>query len=921
MDSFDLLRKEALQNRGIFNSNSIKWAYGLPSIPQLISEIHWQTIPLQINERGTLMVSNDKMIINNLHECGVTLVRDQLIIKLSINNQKVILLKLIDEKEYLKLLSALLVWISLKPPGVFNKWTSTNATLIENSNLNSNPNDVIKSKFKIFGPNASTSSVSPIYPKPELSEGWLDVSGQLKSNGTIHLFDNDDKFLFSIDISNLFNSEIKIIDKSIFKSSNCLFIGILEDFRNFHNEMDILICPEFKFTNRFILEFKSNKDLQDWFIAIQSMSKFEFIGDSFELNSLRLSNSTSLEILQAELIPSNKILDGSELFAELEIWGAPWFRTASVKPDTVNQCFWKEVTTINLSYFKKSFNINIKSILNGKTIGVCSITPDLFIEDQILKRVPILNLQGKNIGELLINLTSIETHILPYKSYKYFEQLFLNSKINGIISLLEKKVNTSNLKDWSLMLLNIYQSLQLEETFLNALLLHELKPIRVKNKSFNTLFRGNSILSISFEEYSKRVGQHYINELLGEIIHDIENSNLDCDPKSSTGYEALLIYCERIWERIFKTTNDLPTELKSQWRNLRRNVELSINPNDSETPLNALCAFVFLRFLCPPILNPKMFNLSNTHLTGNSSKTLTLIAKVLMTFGNRSKFQEMKDPNLVQLNNDFIDKHKDEMLIYFDKVTMRKIDFNERKLNIEDDENKRNDTNQLANLPSQEILNELPIRPYLIDKNLNFSKLVEIIHENKIEDRKLVRRKSYQLDDLIVFDNDEFMNSAIDFDDDEFNQLLVIDETSIGELINQSNFLMSKLKDLEIELFQAETPDNFSKILSFEDHIKAKFSLISLNDDYQLFVGETNRKPTDLKFANELKAIIYKSKNPVIQNGHKLPKSSSSMSIRKSISKRKLSLKPHGQEENLNRTSTENKRKSSIFGKLFSSKN
>lgn len=907
MDSIQLLRKETLLNRGIFSSNSIKWAYGLPNIPQLISEIHWQTIPLQINEHGTLFVSKDKTIIQNLHHCGVTLVRDQLIIKLSINNQKVILFKLINEHEYLKLLSSLLVWISLKPPGVFNKWNLSTPASIEI------PNDVIKSKIKIFGPNPANQSVSPMFPNVKVKEGWIDVTGSLKSDGTIHIFNANDDFLFTIEVSNLVSSEIRLIDQSVLESPYTLFIGVLDEFREFHNQERINICPQFKTSNRFLLEFESNKLLQDWYIGVQALSRFEFIGDTLESDSLRISNKTSLEILQAEFSTTSITLDSTELFAEVEIWDAPWFKTASISPDKINQCFWKELTTLDLSYYKKSFNINIKSIPNGRIIGVCSITPDLFTEDQILKRLPIFNSNHKQVGELLINLTSSEAHILPYKNYKLFEQMLINLKIDAIVNLLEKKVNTSNLKDWSIMLLNIYQSLQLEEKFLNTLLLHELKPMKAKKKSFNTIFRGNSIMSISFEEYSRRVGQDYINELLVEIINDIANSDLDCDPKSDSGYESLLIYCERIWERIFKTTNDLPTELKSQWRNLRRNVELSIDTDDSETPLNALCSFVFLRFLCPPILNPKLFNLSETHLTGNASKTLTLIAKILMTLGNRSKFQDLRDPNLVKLNNDFIDKHQEEIIIYFDKITMRKIDFNEKKLNIENGDSKKSDTNQLMNLPSPDILNELPIRPYLLDKYLNISNLIQLIHETNNAE-KISRRKSYQLDDLLGFDDNEFMNTAIDFNDDEFNQLLITDETSISELVDKSNSLMNKLRELEVKLFKAETPDDFTNGVSFEDHLDKLFSSISLDDDYQILIG----KQVKSNFGMELKSIIRRSKNPPLPSGQQLPRSSSSMSIRKSMSIKKLSMQQQiNYEDDSSRTSNEIKRKSSLFGKLF----
>ena len=317
-----------------------------------------------------------------------------------------------------------------------------------------------------------------------------------------------------------------------------------------------------------------------------------------------------------------------------------------------------------------------------------------------------------------------------------------------------------------------------------------------QNNVFNTLFRGSSIFSKALERYNIRIGQEYLEKVFGDFFAKInkECKNCEVDPRyvkiqeraarkgllnkdndltdlddlcgssdddddddgdgNGNGYDSemgrekeerikrmvednyqnLYGYAEEIWHKIYITSNDIPEQIKLQLKNFRTKVELVCEPNDKVTSLNCISAFIFLRFFCPAILNPKLFYLTKNHQTGSTQRTLTLIAKILLNLANRQEFSPHKEPHLVKMNS-FLRKHQSEVYDYFDKITGRKNDFNEKILDLSH-EVKRFD------LGLDETSNELPTTPYLIDKYLRLTELVHLLNYNTVAAQKILNESA-----------------------------------------------------------------------------------------------------------------------------------------------------------------------------------
>ncbi|EGV62440.1 Rho GTPase activation protein [Yamadazyma tenuis ATCC 10573] len=603
--------------------------------------------------------------------------------------------------------------------------------------------------------------------------------------------------------------------------------------------------------NRILIEFPLHIDLEDWFVGLNYFSKREYIGsynpktainksnsvndiikksEDLALNdnqtlkdSFRISKKLSVDIIEAKF--DNEVSSKSKIYAEVVMWGLPWSRTAIV--NYTNNPFWKEefstdlpISTQIIHILIKECSFNESSYSEGdKIVGTVYITPDILTRHfnnhstmsiEGISNGNAINVSGMNngenpnyandivklsiydasnlpIGKLLVNVNFKEYHILSPKNFKPLENMLHNAPMTDLIEFCNSNVSTAEFENVSIIMLDIFQSLGIEDKWFKALMDAELinvdkvtrqnyvskasTPSSSSNNVFNTLFRGSSIFSKSLEKYNLRIGQEYLEKVFGDFfaIIDKEKKNCEVDPRyvrlqekaerkgknvddtdsedsdeEDDGYDSdeearidkrvkamvehnsnnLYEYAEMLWQKIYITSNDLPEQIKSQLKQFRNKVELACDPNDKITALNCLSAFIFLRFFCPAILNPKLFYLTKNHQTGRSQRTLTLIAKILLNLANRQEFSPHKEPHLVQMNK-FLDKHKEEVLDYFDKITGRKNDFHEKILELSH-EVKRFDLGLSGDTTS----NELPTTPYLIDKYLRLTELIYLL-ENK----------------------------------------------------------------------------------------------------------------------------------------------------------------------------------------------
>lgn len=405
-------------------------------------------------------------------------------------------------------------------------------------------------------------------------------------------------------------------------------------------------------------------------------------------------------------------------------------------------------------------------------VGTVYITPDLL--DGLLQahetRLNMFDKRLLTVGKLMVRIQIQQDHILlPLRTnFRIFETMLRLLSLQQMVHFVTDDylqgagwlaLNGEHLEEVLTMFLDIFQLLGREDEWFKCLVDTELVSVvkllnqknpTMTNNVFNTFLRGNSVLTKLLEKYNYRLGQEYLEKLLGPFVErvQLENKNCEIDPRAlshikddavrdsmlAENYANLTLYVLELWRLIYTTSNDLPKSIKLQLTQFRLKIDFLVIDTDqylakdAKVLLNTLTLFIFLRFFCPVILNPKLFHLTKDHQLGQVQRTLTLVAKVLLTLSNCLRFPPHKEPYLVPLNA-FVADHELEVLDYFDKLTGKKNDFNEKVLELLDelarfDLNLVGDSENNADYLTNELL---PMTPFLIDKYLRFAQLIRML--------------------------------------------------------------------------------------------------------------------------------------------------------------------------------------------------
>lgn len=84
---------------------------------------------------------------------------------------------------------------------------------------------------------------------------------------------------------------------------------------------------------------------------------------------------------------------------------------------------------------------------------------------------------------------------------------------------------------------------------------------------------------------------------------------------------------------------------------------------------NLISASIFLRFLCPAILSPSLFNITNELPSARATRNLTLVAKTLQTLANFTRFQGKE--NFMEFLNDFLEQEASKMKDFLHFISTR----------------------------------------------------------------------------------------------------------------------------------------------------------------------------------------------------------------------------------------------------------
>ena len=268
------------------------------------------------------------------------------------------------------------------------------------------------------------------------------------------------------------------------------------------------------------------------------------------------------------------------------------------------------------------------------------------------KRWPVVNENDEVVGEMLMKVRIEELVVLMSRDYQPLSEL-LHSFSNGVTLQIAKMLSSEELRSLSEILLNIFQVSAQSSDWIMSLVEDEIDGIHresqvsrfrysrriASNDSYdsgveremflrdlgksatveaNLLFRGNSLLTKALDLHMRRLGKEYLEDTLSEKMRDIDESDPDCevDPNRlqrpedlQRNWRNLIALTENVWRSIYTSASRCPPELRTIFRHIRACAEDRYGDFHRTVTYSSVSGFLFLRFFCPAVLNPKLFGL------------------------------------------------------------------------------------------------------------------------------------------------------------------------------------------------------------------------------------------------------------------------------------------------------------------------
>ncbi|XP_029915485.1 ras GTPase-activating protein 1 [Myripristis murdjan] len=277
-------------------------------------------------------------------------------------------------------------------------------------------------------------------------------------------------------------------------------------------------------------------------------------------------------------------------------------------------------------------------------------------------------LKGIEPGSLRVRARYSMEKIMPEEEYNEFKEMILQKEFHVIYALAHVCGQDRTLL--ASLLLRIFRHERAETPLLRTL---NDREINMEDEA-TTLFRATTLASTLMEQYMKATATPFVHHALKDTILKIMESKQSCELNPSKleknedvnlNLTHLLTILSELVEKIFMAAEILPPTLRFIYGCLQKSVQQKW-PTNTTMRTRVVSGFVFLRLICPAILNPRMFNIIADPPSSTAGRTLTLVAKSVQNLANLVEFGA-KEPYMEGVNP-FIKNNKHRMIMFLDEL-------------------------------------------------------------------------------------------------------------------------------------------------------------------------------------------------------------------------------------------------------------
>ncbi|XP_018334590.1 ras GTPase-activating protein 1 [Agrilus planipennis] len=272
-------------------------------------------------------------------------------------------------------------------------------------------------------------------------------------------------------------------------------------------------------------------------------------------------------------------------------------------------------------------------------------------------------------GSLRLRTRFLHDLVMPAEEYSPLQQLLLEPGLTSVKCLAE--ICHSDRAPLATSLLRVFRAEGRETE-----LLQELNSAEVgRETDTSTLFRAASLATTLMDLYMREECSGFLQAAVLETVlrlletkqsAELNPAKMDSPDDACNNAEFLLQILDQITLSIFMSPDACPRSVRYICGCLQRAV-VAKWPGERLVRTRVVSGFIFLRLLCPALLNPRQFGLVSEQPSSTATRSLIMVAKCLQNLANLVEFGG-KEPYM-EVVNPFILKNKERMVVFLDQLS------------------------------------------------------------------------------------------------------------------------------------------------------------------------------------------------------------------------------------------------------------
>lgn len=273
-------------------------------------------------------------------------------------------------------------------------------------------------------------------------------------------------------------------------------------------------------------------------------------------------------------------------------------------------------------------------------------------------------------GSLRLRMRYLDDLIMPCEEYSPLQQLLLEPELYAVKALAELCHN--NRVPLATALLRVFKHEKRETELIRILCQAEI----ARENETTTLFRGASLATTLMDLFMRTECTGFLQAAVSETIQRIMESKqsaelnptkMDVNDDACSNAEFLLQILDLVTHSIFTSPEACPRSVRFICNCLQKAV-VAKWPTERLVRTRVVSGFIFLRLLCPALLNPRQFGLVSETPPTAATRSLIMVAKCLQNLANLIEFGGKEQ--YMEVVNPFILKNKERMIVFLDQLSL-----------------------------------------------------------------------------------------------------------------------------------------------------------------------------------------------------------------------------------------------------------